>query len=209
MPIKRAKVLDEDQVRKFREFIATKSRHAERDDVMVLLSFSCGLRSCEISGLKWKDVTDACGEILPPEAAIELPHNITKFKVQYSKVYMHPALWSALKRLKELDKPTEHLMYARFAKSGHMSVNNVTVYFKQLYQRANLGQCSSHSGRRTFITDIARRAGAHECSIKDVQIAARHSDIKTTERYIEESKRLVKLVASAGYEQVEYERRTC
>ena len=54
--------------------------------------------------------------------------------------------------------------------------------------------CSSHSGRRTFITNAARRTSTVGGSLRDVQALAGHSSLSTTQRYIEinaEAKRRV------------------
>jgi len=70
------------------------------------------------------------------------------------------------------------------------------VWFKRLYDRLELEGCSSHSGRRTFITRLARRSGLHDCSIKDVQNLAGHAHLGTTEAYIEPSPNVARLVAA-------------
>jgi hypothetical protein len=44
---------------------------------------------------------------------------------------------------------------------------------------------SSHSGRRTAITNWARRISTVGGSLRDVQILAEHSALSTTQRYIE------------------------
>jgi hypothetical protein len=50
-----------------------------------------------------------------------------------------------------------------------MSVNSLTVYFHWMYKQAGFEGASSHSGRRTFGTQLARRANKYHNSLKDVQ----------------------------------------
>jgi len=44
---------------------------------------------------------------------------------------------------------------------------------------------SSHSGRRTFITNAAPKISTVGGSLKDVQELAGHANLRTTQRYIE------------------------
>jgi integrase len=77
---------------------------------------------------------------------------------------------------------------------AQMIVNMFQGWYKQL----GFEGCSSHSGRRTFITNAARKISTVGGSIKDVQMLARHSSLQMTQRYIEADvdaqKKVVQLV---------------
>lgn len=195
MSTKKAKTLTPEQFGKIM-ILAGSTKHAARDKVLLLLSFKCGLRSCEIARLKWSDVTDAEGNILPVNSWILLGHDITKGKKPDTKVPLNADLRGALLSLAAVTPNKKHIAYAPQSKTGSMTPNNVTVYLYQLYQRFGFVGCSSHSGRRTFITTLSRICNDHGCSIKDVQNLARHSDIRTTEKYIEPSSRILDLAAA-------------
>ena len=57
--------------------------------------------------------------------------------------------------------------------------------FQRWYRHLGFVGCSSHSGRRTFITNAARKISTVGGSLRDVQMLAGHSNIRTTQAYIE------------------------
>ena len=57
--------------------------------------------------------------------------------------------------------------------------------FSRWYNELNLIGCSSHTGRRTFITNCSRKISTVGGSLRDIQYLAGHSSLQTTQRYIE------------------------
>jgi integrase/recombinase XerD len=57
--------------------------------------------------------------------------------------------------------------------------------FQRWYRHLGFVGCSSHSGRRTFITNAARKISTVGGSLRDVQVLAGHTNLRTTQRYIE------------------------
>jgi integrase/recombinase XerD len=81
-------------------------------------------------------------------------------------------------------------------RGGGLSPATVRLWFHRLYTLLKMDGCSSHSGRRTFMTRAARRVSQVGGSLRDVQELAGHTSVAMTQRYIEgdtEAKR--KLVA--------------
>ena len=69
----------------------------------------------------------------------------------------------------------------------HLSANSVAHWFKRLFTSLGFDGCSSHSGRRTFITRAARKLSQAGGSLRDVQQLAGHASLQTTQRYVEGS----------------------
>ena len=87
-------------------------------------------------------------------------------------------------------------------RGGGLSPATVRLWFHRLYTSLKMDGCSSHSGRRTFITRAARKVSQAGGSLRDVQELAGHTSLAMTQRYIEgdtEAKRkLVRAPVSQG-----------
>ena len=73
----------------------------------------------------------------------------------------------------------------RSQRGAHMMPRSIVSWFAVIYDEAGLDGCSSHSGRRTFITNAAKLVAKAGGSLRDVQELAGHRALSTTERYIE------------------------
>lgn len=83
------------------------------------------------------------------------------------------------------DKVRPDLPVIYSERSNRMSASSITLWFFHLYRDLGFIGCSSHSGRRTFITKAARNIVQAGGSLRDVQQLAGHSSLNTTQRYIE------------------------
>ena len=70
-------------------------------------------------------------------------------------------------------------------RSQSTSPQAVVNMFQRWCRHLGFVGCSSHSGRRTFITNAARKISTVGGSLKDVQELAGHSNLRTTQRYID------------------------
>ncbi|MDB9719926.1 site-specific integrase [Planktomarina temperata] len=66
-------------------------------------------------------------------------------------------------------------------KGGAFSANTMTQLFVNIYRAVGFENASSHSGRRTFITELASKG----VSVRVLAELAGHSSIQTTQRYID------------------------
>jgi integrase/recombinase XerD len=147
---------------------------------MVLLSAKAGLRAGEIANLTWDMVLDATGQV---SGLIELADRAAK-KCSGRSIPMHPDLATALAAWRQVGPPSEYVIASE--RGGRMRRVSIVVWFNRAFKNIGLKGCSSHSGRRTFVTRAARIVHKAGGSLRDVQLLlAGHRSIQTTQRYID------------------------
>lgn len=157
---------------------------ADRDRVIVLLSVQAGLRAAEIAGLTWSMVLNDRGHV----GDVIAVHSSIAKKGSGRRVPIHPELRAALIALRRGALRSDLLPDRPIvvsARGGPMRANSIVNWFVALYTDLGLAGCSSHSGRRTFITNAARQAHRAGASLRDVQLLAGHRSIETTQAYID------------------------
>ena len=73
----------------------------------------------------------------------------------------------------------------RTERSISTSPQSVVNMFQRWYRNLGLVGCSSHSGRRTFVTETSKKISLVGGSLKDIQMMVGHKSLQTTQRYIE------------------------
>ena len=175
---RQAKILSKDSCDDLLVFAST-TRHPLRDRPIVLLSIKAGLRAAEIANLTWEMVLTPIGDI---GTAIELHARAAK-KSGGRLIPIHPELRDALSDLRSQTEAAGPVV--RSQRGGPMTPVSIVNWFAQAYRAIGLQGCSSHSGRRTFITRAARLVHHAGASLRDVQLMAGHRSIQTTQRYID------------------------
>jgi integrase len=180
---KQAQVLTDKQQKAVMLFIES-TRSPIRNKVMFLFSVKAGLRAKEIAGLKWFMLLDSEGTL---QDHLSLPNAASKGKKGGRVIPLHKDIRSALKELYDGLKPMPNDYVIQTTKGTGLGVQVVTNWFFQTYQELGFNGCSSHSGRRTFITNTARKISTVGGSLRDIQALAGHSSMQATQRYIDEN----------------------
>src|SRR2546428_11700873 len=152
---KQAKMVSPTQERAILGYLAT-TRSPARDRVIFLLSMKAGLRAKEMASLTWAMVTDAQGQIAD---AIHAPNRASKGKTGGRTIPLHPDLATALVMLQtwrgDMATPERPILFSE--RGGGLSAATVRLWFHRLDTSLKMDGCSSHSGRRTFISRAAPR----------------------------------------------------
>jgi integrase len=178
MPGRQAKTLSSADVNDLLVF-ASCTRNPLRNRVVVLLSAKAGLRAREIANLTWDMVLGPTGQT---SGVIELRDHAAK-KGNGRVIPMHRDLRSALADLRLVAAHSEYVLTSE--RGGPMTPLSIVIWFNRAFRSIGLKGCSSHSGRRTFVTRAARLVHKAGGSLRDVQLLAGHRSIQTTQRYID------------------------
>ena len=178
MPGKQAKILSDANIADLLQY-ATQTRNPLRNRVIVLLSVKAGLRAGEIAKLTWEMLITPDGKI---GTVIELRNHAAK-NGSGRLIPIHQELGDALAAWRRLAYGIGPVV--RSERDDRMLPASIVLWFAMAYRAVGLDGCSSHSGRRTFITRAARLVPKAGGSLRDVQLLAGHQSIQTTQRYID------------------------
>ena len=182
---KQAKTLSTKQVDLVMNYLSS-TRNPIRDQLIFLLSIKSGLRAKEISSLTWSMVLDSDAEV---SDYINITNSASKGKTGGRSIPINKQLKT--KFIEFLDHQKVQMMFdvegrvITTQRSPSTTSQAIVNMFSRWYSDLNLIGCSSHSGRRTFITNCSRKISTVGGSLRDIQYLAGHSSLQTTQRYIE------------------------
>lgn len=168
--------------------------HPIRNKCMFLFSVKAGLRAIEIALIEWGMVYDLDGNLgtnvtIQPKITKNGRSRIAKPPIPHS-IPLHSELKKALiehhqKMGPEYTSPTRRIFISQ--QGYKFDRKKVASFFWLMYNKLGFHKCSSHSGRRTFITNGARKISRVGGSLLDIQKMAGHRSLQTTQLYIEEN----------------------
>jgi integrase/recombinase XerD len=178
---KQAKTLTQQELRRVLDYTATR-KHSVRNRALLMTTHLSGMRVGEVASLRNSDVLDAECNI----------RNEIRLSAEQTKGNEARVVFVSDKLRKELElytrlmnasnkNPTLKFFYSQKRTSDGFTANTLTQFFHYLYKRAGIDGASSHSGRRTFITNLAAKG----VGVRVLMSLAGHKNISTTQAYID------------------------
>jgi len=193
----KAKVLDK-KAFEWTLAVVQKTVNAKRNIALLYCSFGLGLRAKELASLRLSDVLDYDGQLL---YEVNLMRHMTKGNKQRTIYLNNKKLRKALEdyiaeRNAEMKgfKLDRDIPLFKSQKGGAFSPNAMQQVFAKFYRDSGILGASSHSGRRTFATNLDDNGA----SLKAVQKLMGHSSIKMTAEYIEDNPNKLKKIAEGA-----------
>jgi len=177
---KQAKTLSRGQIDATLAYLST-TRHAKRNRLIFLLSAKAGLRAKEIAKLTWWMTNDLEGQVAWQLNLLDSASKGKSGRVIPLNAEVRDALIAYRDEVTSFSGP--HVISTE--RSLSTSAQAIVNMFQRWYRHLGFVGCSSHSGRRTFITNAARKISTVGGSLKDVQELAGHANLRTTQRYID------------------------
>ena len=173
-----AKTLTKEELTRVLDYIRTR-RFAPRNRAMMLLTHLAGLRIGEVACLRWSDVINQDGTV---KEEIRLLPDMTKGRhprTVFVNMRLREELAAYAAQARCVDRSYPFFASQKSMKSG-FGANSLAQAFTLLYEGAGVEGASSHSGRRTFLTNLANKGTA----IHILKTLAGHRSISTTAAYL-------------------------
>jgi integrase/recombinase XerD len=175
--MKQARTLTDKQLKVVLSHCSTR-RHAARDRAIVMVSFLAGLRAKEIAALKTKDIQAGDGTIRDEFVLAKTQTKGRKARRVFLSAKLKKELATYLSQV-ELRNSCDALFQSQ--KGTAFTANTMCQLFLNIYKECGIEGASSHSGRRSLLTNLAARG----VGVRVLAEIAGHSSISVTQRYLD------------------------
>lgn len=156
------------------------SKYAQRNRAILLLTHWAGLRVGEVAALRMCDVLDATMKV---KSEIRLSPEQTKgghARTVFINEKLRAELQDYADTLKIRDSQWSFFPTQKFPRRG-FTANTLTQHMNAIYKKCQIEGATSHSGRRSFITNLASKG----IGVRVLMSLAGHKHISTTQAYID------------------------
>ena len=169
-----ARTMTDREFHKLLEHVA-QFRYGSRCKLMLQMTHWAGFRVGELAELKVADLLDGDGAV--KEQVLLQPHQTKGSKARV--VFMPAKLRSCVAAYVKGQSGDSWLFSSQ--KREKFSANTLQGTMTTMYERAGFTGCTSHTGRRSFLTKLATQG----VTARVLQELAGHKNLATTQRYID------------------------
>lgn len=174
---KQAKTLNERDLQRLLEYVA-KTKNAKRNRAIVLLTHLAGMRIGEVAAVRVCDVLGSDGKVRDEInlSAAQTKGDRSRTVLLNERMQAEIAAYMQTVRVRD----SKQALFAT-QRSAAFTANSLTQIVNGLYKQAGFDGASSHSGRRTFLTNLAEKG----VNTRVMMALAGHRNMATTQRYID------------------------
>ncbi len=183
-----AKTLTDRDLKKVLNYIST-TRHAARDRAFLLCTAYGGMRIGEASALTIGHILNADGTIkdearlTADETKGDKGRTVMLPKILQQELRTYIISRFGANNLIEVAQTNymRALFYTQKESRRGFTANTAAQHFGKIYKEAGITGASSHSGRRTFLTNLANKG----VGVRILMQLAGHKNIGTTQKYLD------------------------
>lgn len=176
---KQAKTLTQQELRRVLDYVATR-QHALRNRVLLAMTHYAGMRVGEVACLRYDDVIHPAGVVRDEIRLVPEQTKGRHGRIVFVNAKLKKELEAYIRSYPQT-KPENKLFYTQKRADEGFTPNTLAQHFHYIYKRAGIEGASSHSGRRTFITNLAAKG----VGVRVLMSLAGHRNIGTTQLYID------------------------
>ena len=174
---KQAKTLNERDLQRLLEYVA-KTKNSKRNRAIILLTHLAGMRIGEVAAVRVCDVLTSDGTVKDEInlSAAQTKGNLSRTVLLSERMQAEISAYMQTLRVRD----NRQALFAT-QRSAAFTANSLTQVVNGIYKSAGFYGASSHSGRRTFLTNLAEKG----VSTRVMMALAGHRNMATTQRYID------------------------